>query len=205
MPEAQTKSHTGLWVTVVVVLSVLFIAATSVAVWQFMSAQKIEDERAAESGDASSQVTQLTEENKQLKEDLEKARKADQDQADSERDAISTADLPVVVFQRGGLLSESEFEALQDEFMEMVIDPIAAYAEDQGHTLLTVNIEIPQEAGAEFIYDAIYDDGVNEGALYGKRGEPLDWWTPQCIDECEFSDEFRENFPDVIDAYEGTL
>lgn len=206
MPDVQPKSHTGLWVTIVVILSVLFFAATGLAVWQFLAEPKTQVGPTSGETKLQNEVSRLTEENKQLDEDLADARKrAREDQDQTKENSVSIAELPVIVYERAGLLSESELDQVSDEFLQKVFEPMAAYALDQGHVLLTVNVEIPEAEGDDYIYSAIYDDGVSEGALYGKRGETLDWWVPACLDECDFTDEFKDNFPDVIDAYEGTL
>ncbi|MFH0830732.1 MAG: hypothetical protein V1895_01590 [Parcubacteria group bacterium] len=202
----QKKSHTALWVTIVVILAVLLLAVSGLFIWQWVISRDSVKSQLQVEQQVEQQLANLTDENKKLKEDLaESEARLKKESQKEEVPSLAIEDLPVVVYARGGLLSESEFAALQAEFAEKLVAPLSAYNLDQGHLLLTVNIEIPETEGQEFLYDAIYNDGVSEGALYGKRGESLDWWTPTCMDECEFTDEFRGKYPKVIDAYEGTL
>lgn len=138
---------------------------------------------------------ELTDQNAQLKKDLAAAKTDSAKTSDTE--SVPIKNLPVVTYERAGLGNDALFA----EFDQKLVGPLRDWALDNGHTLLTLNIEIPENDGEEFIYTAIYDDGGSEGSIFGSKGEPLDWWVPSCLDQCTFSAEFKTKYPQVIQQY----
>lgn len=84
-------------------------------------------------------------------------------------------DLPVVVYERPGLLSARDRELLEDRIIEPYID---YYATGEAQ-LLTVAVTVPAQSGQAYIINTIFSNGVHEGMLLGVRdGEIPNWEAP---------------------------
>ncbi len=104
--------------------------------------------------------------------------------------------VPVVVFNPRGLFSDS----LVEEFRNKIINPITLYAHDNGNQVNSFFIETSQVEG-EYSVNVIYVDGSYEAFLTG--GENGIKWVPECMSGCNFSDTFRDKYPDIVRQAEG--
>ena len=104
--------------------------------------------------------------------------------------------LPVVAFQRPGLLSARDRALLQ----ERVIEPIIDYNNETKLTLVTMSITVPATSGEDYHVESFFGGGGFEGMLWGKRDGEIPYWTPNCMGPCEFSEVFRAKHPEVVEA-----
>ncbi|MBU0731604.1 hypothetical protein KKC88_01855 [Patescibacteria group bacterium] len=106
--------------------------------------------------------------------------------------------LPLLFFTPGGSFEESE----KKELKKKVFDPYVAYHADEGQDVVTMDIQTYDEDG-DYLYvmDAYFADETHNGFLWGNVLDDSLWWYPECMDECEFTEEFSETYPEVVSAY----
>lgn len=106
--------------------------------------------------------------------------------------------LPVIAFAREGLLSDAERMSLNEKFIEPFVD----YQQMLGHSeILTTVIEVPQNIGEPYVITSVSSEGNVGGFLFGERGGDYNYWTPGCFGECEFTDEYAQKYPEVLEQY----
>lgn len=108
--------------------------------------------------------------------------------------------LPVVVFEREGLLSARDRQLLRDR----VIEPYTDYYQEGEAQLLTMTVNVPAQSGEAYDVKTIFSNGVHEGMLHGVRDGDIPYWQPNCLGECEFSEAFRAKHPEVVKAASST-
>ncbi|MSU75173.1 MAG: hypothetical protein EXS55_01520 [Candidatus Magasanikbacteria bacterium] len=115
---------------------------------------------------------------------------------------LNTSDsikLPVVVYARPGLLFNTEQGRLEKINLEKkLISPYMDYYNEKQINLISLLITIPENIGEWYGVDAIFRDGMSEGFMFGKREGEYDYWKPDCMGECEFSDAFRKKYPQIV-------
>ncbi|MFH1425837.1 MAG: hypothetical protein ABIG66_00175 [Candidatus Kerfeldbacteria bacterium] len=109
-------------------------------------------------------------------------------------------DLPVIVYERAGLLNDTTEGQLEKQQLEKkLINPYVDYkAEESDNILVTLDIIVPENVGEEYEVLAIFENGGTEGFLFGEREGDYDYWQPDCMDACEFSDEYKAKYPEVV-------
>jgi hypothetical protein len=103
---------------------------------------------------------------------------------------------PVVVFQAAGSFSDAE----KDQLRQRVVQPFVMYYADLAEhpTLVSFSLEKMDIAGYPYGADAIFEGGVTAGFLISNNSAPVDWWYPDCLGPCPFSDAFRAAYPEII-------
>jgi len=101
---------------------------------------------------------------------------------------------PIVLFTPSGLFTENEKEELQTK----LINPFLDYNEDSGYPVLTMDIQKYDDEGWQYTVNAIMETGVTASFLFGEEGKDLDYYFPGCMGPCEFSDEFKEKYPEIV-------
>lgn len=109
---------------------------------------------------------------------------------------------PVIAFERAGLLSDEEREILNKKFVEPYVD---YYQVSNDSNILTTVIEVPQELGEPYVIRSVTADGNAGGFLFGLRGGNFNYWTPGCFGGCEFTDEYTQKHPEVIEQYKANI
>ena len=105
--------------------------------------------------------------------------------------------LPVVQF-----VPDTFTEQEKAELRAKVVEPYVAYAEEtNGDTIVSVMIEdlINGSMDNEYEYEitTISKNGYSY-FLHTLKGEPIDYYLPDCYMECIFSAEIREKYPDFV-------
>lgn len=102
---------------------------------------------------------------------------------------------PVVVFTPAGLFSDED----REELMERVAQPFFDYHNENGLKFVSMHIEV---TSGRYSYFAIGVDGLSDASTILIAGTPtgelFEPWVPECLETCEFSDAFREKYPDTI-------
>jgi hypothetical protein len=109
-----------------------------------------------------------------------------------------TSASPVVVFQ-------DIFGDAEAQIRTRVVEPFVLYYRDLADypTLLTITISIvPDVAGYPYKAEAIFETGITAGWLIGVQGGLVDWWLPECMYSCGFSDAFRAVYPEIVGTME---
>ena len=107
-------------------------------------------------------------------------------------------EIPLLVFTPEGSFSEAEKKDIEKKLFNPYVD----YYSNEGYELITMDVQIYDEEDYNFTVNAILSDGIYNGFLWGTKGEEVQWWVPECMDDCNFSLEFKENYPKVIEAYQ---
>jgi hypothetical protein len=105
---------------------------------------------------------------------------------------------PVVVFQ-------DIFGDAEAQIRTRVVEPFVLYYRDLADypALLTITISIvPDVAGYPYKAEAIFATGITAGFLIGVQGGLVDWWLPECMYSCGFSDAFRGAYPEIVGTME---
>lgn len=102
--------------------------------------------------------------------------------------------LPVITYERAGLLTAEA----KSELEQKLINPFLDYYNEKETTYITLVITVPRDTGEQYEVTAVHKDGSYLGFLFGARDEEYDWWAPECMDPCEFSDAYKEKYPDVV-------
>lgn len=104
-------------------------------------------------------------------------------------------DLPVVVYEREGLLTDE----MRQETEEKIIDPYFDYHNADEIDFIVMLIEVlPESDNYLYTVKAIGKDGLYHGFLHGTRGEALEYYVPECMGACPFSDEYKAKYPHVV-------
>jgi len=107
---------------------------------------------------------------------------------------------PFINYVPEGLFTDDEKEQLQEKLLDPFFD---FYHEDEElyTALIIVKLSSADDEG-DFRFDiqTLDKNGNYGGFLYGE-GKKLEWWLPDCLDGCEFSKEFEEKYPEIIEEY----
>jgi hypothetical protein len=110
---------------------------------------------------------------------------------------------PEVVFLAAGSFSADE----ESQLRIRVIEPFIHYYRDlSGHpALLTLTIQKESGiSGYPYSAQAVFETGINAGWLISASGGgTVDWWLPECMVACTFSDAFRAAYPEIVTAVGG--
>lgn len=111
---------------------------------------------------------------------------------------------PVVVFTPGGVFKEQE----KTDLTNKLVNPMADYNEGK---ILTVHIEVNSkdkyvigDQDYKYFVTAIFEGGESSEFLFGSKKTGIDWWTPECLDKCTFTADFKKKYPEVVSKYEST-
>ena len=55
--------------------------------------------------------------------------------------------------------------------------------------------------GYKYTVEVLGISEIYEGFLYG-QSDPIEWWLPDCLGGCEFSDEFADKYPEIVESLE---
>jgi len=102
--------------------------------------------------------------------------------------------LPVVTYERAGLLDTTEKSKLKTK----LLNPYFDYYNEKEMTYIAVVVTVPENAGEQYSVVAVHKDGGYQGFLFGKRGEDYDYWKPECMEECKYTDKFKEKYPEIV-------
>jgi hypothetical protein len=114
----------------------------------------------------------------------------------------STIVFPIIAFEREGLLTSDERKLLTEKFIEPYVD---YYQMSEDNILVTTVIEIPEETGKPYIIRNVQSDGNAGGFMFGSKGDDYNYWAPGCFVECEFSNEYANKHPEVIEQYRKNI
>ncbi len=108
--------------------------------------------------------------------------------------ATETPPEAVVVFQ-------DIFGGAEAQIRTRIVEPFVLYYRDQPDypALLTITISIvPDVPGYPYKAEAIFETGITSGFLIGVQDGLVDWWLPECMYSCGFSDSFRAAYPEIV-------
>lgn len=160
------------------------------------------DERGIEPGTIRERLAAAQAEYEALQEQVETMCGEDGSSAEGMTEC-SEYDLPVVVFTAAGAISQDDKDAVQ----EMIVEPMVMYYENIDQQILTIRIEPGDfddegERRPESV-ETIMATGGSGDFLIDYDGNEIDWWIPECMGDCEYSAEFEELYPEIVEATNG--
>lgn len=118
-------------------------------------------------------------------------------------DSLSQAPTQAVASPAVVIEAEAAYPA-QDlsEIKARIIAPYLDYkADNQPGELISFKIsQNPHPSKAEFPYlaDGIFKNGGNEGFVIGKKDGHINWYIPECMNGCNFSESFKAKYPEIV-------
>lgn len=115
--------------------------------------------------------------------------------------AVSATSSATVKIEKENELST----AIKTSITARIVNPFLAYYKDQSGAdyvkSLTISVNTGKTA-AEFPYKAeyVFDKNVTGGFLITVTGTSVNWWTPECLNGCNFSDSFKSKYPEIVAA-----
>lgn len=143
----------------------------------------------------SQEMSSLTAQMAEMKTEIPKDVETPEVIESEEKEDASDLNLPVVVFEREGLLTDEMRQEVEDK----IINPYFDYHNAEELDFIVMLIEVLPESD-DYLYavKAISKDGIYHGFLHGTRGEELDYYVPECMGACPFSDEYKKKYPHVV-------
>lgn len=104
-----------------------------------------------------------------------------------------------VVFFDGTTFTDAEKVILNSKISEPFLD----YYRDQYNAGYVNKLTFKKNTQAnkvDFPYLADYemDGGVTGGFVVSKKGNSVDWWYPECLNGCNFSQSFAQKYPEIV-------
>ncbi|MFA5986613.1 MAG: hypothetical protein WC819_04685 [Parcubacteria group bacterium] len=112
-----------------------------------------------------------------------------------------SASKPVIVF-KPATFTEQE----KEDLLTRIINPYIDYAlESESTTPLSISIvkntEGQNTTGYMYTIDVIFGNDTYSDWLEREVGTPLRTWTPDCMDTCTFSEQYKMKHPNVVAEY----
>lgn len=142
-------------------------------------------------------VKDLQEDKKVAEEKIKETADALKEVSKEKSTATERIKLPIIRYQRPGLLTAQD----KAELEKKLIGPYSTYfnLQESSDVLVTMMITVPEQKGDEYSVDAIHET-TTVGFLFGKRGETLDYWKPECMGPCtDYPKQFREKYPELVE------
>ncbi len=113
------------------------------------------------------------------------------------KQANATPQLPAVAYEPGGVFPDS----LRRELSQKLIEPYSDFYSSAGSDLVSFHIsEIPGASGWRVV--VVSSDGTHRSLNFGNQEKSTQaWWAPICLTPCHFSDEFKEQYPEIVSEY----
>lgn len=119
--------------------------------------------------------------------------------------SVNTADkikFPIVVYSRAGLLNNTlEGRAEKKKLEEKLVSPYTDYNNEDGINLVALYITVPQSIGEEYSVVGIFGSEKQYGTeefSFGKREREYEYWQPDCMGPCKYSDAFKARYPQIV-------
>ena len=190
-PERDFKKPKKFSIVLPVTITFLVAAVLcggSVYLWYEREAHNFNSQKESLYDSYQKRITELKKQSQENKKELEEKSKKLTDQE------ANQVKLPVVTYERAGLLDTTEKGKLKTK----LLDPFLDYHNEKEMTYIAVIVTVPENVGEQYSVTAVHKNGGNVGFLFGKRGEDFDFWKPDCMEECEYTDEFKEKYPEIV-------
>lgn len=106
---------------------------------------------------------------------------------------------PVIVYDREGLLTATdEGKAEEKNLQQKLVAPFVDFNNEKQVNLVSLDISVPENVGEQYQVSAIFGNGVHQSFLFGKREQAYDYWAPECMGPCEFTDTFKAKYPQIV-------
>lgn len=110
--------------------------------------------------------------------------------------------LPIVIFESP--LSSEDYSAQRIEIQQKIVDPYIQYFQHFGGDNYVVTLSIGQQNSdnlkIQYPYNlhGIMSDGSSHYEALMQSNGKLNWWIPTCMGPCDYSDTFKEKYPQIV-------
>ena len=110
--------------------------------------------------------------------------------------------LPLVVYKQKTIYDKSEIsDTEKKELNEKLIDPYFTYNRDRDIIAAIIGLASVYN-GNKYSISFYFPEGGTHGMLFGDRSGNYDYWTPDCYGPCDFDEEFRQKYPQILEKLE---
>ncbi len=184
------------WSTAISVAITALIVGSSIYLWQKSSLKNAEQKLLQQIVQLQDQVSELQKENNDS---------ITTEQPPSSVQSESAADIrfPVVVYARPGLLHNTAEGLIEKKNLEeKLVNPYTDYYNEDGLNLVALYITVPQNIGGQYDVVAIFGSKKQYGTHqfgFGAREQKYDYWEPECMGPCDFSEAFKAKYPQIVE------
>jgi hypothetical protein len=190
-PTEQIQASKNLWIIILFII-ILIIISSGMYLWHQLSLKKINQHSQQQIIQLTNQINNLQKENSRLKE-------IEQTGTTTFKNSLNNIQFPVIAYGRPGLLHNTETGLEEKKNLEeKLINPYVDYHKENDLNLVAMYITVPQNIGEEYKVVAIFGNGT-EQFLFGAREQSYDYWKPGCMGPCDFSEEFKEKYPQIVE------
>jgi hypothetical protein len=112
-----------------------------------------------------------------------------------ESEKVVTISSPEIITLNEDALLDQDREYLETH----LIEPFTLYYENPAITnLLSLTITVPDAFREPYKIEANFSGGEEAGLLFGSFGEVTEYWMPECMDTCPYSEEFKAAYPSLL-------
>lgn len=108
-------------------------------------------------------------------------------------DSLSQS-LPVVTYDQPGSFTEAD----KEELNRKIIQPFFAYYNETEINYIAMVIYKKPSATYEYSFTAIHKNGGTQGSVIFQKDSAFVYWTPTCMEPCEFTPAYRAKYPEVV-------
>lgn len=104
---------------------------------------------------------------------------------------------PVVVFQPGGSFDTQTKSQIQSR----IVDPFIDYYSETNMPIVSITVEPNTKSDPvqfPYLFDAIFTNGGNTGFVITKTNDQINWFVPECMGACQFSNAFKAKYPEIV-------
>lgn len=113
----------------------------------------------------------------------------------------SFEDIPEVKYDPQDAFSQTDIQQLNGKY----VFPINEYYSDKPtEKIKSITFKQNENASSSTEYPFIviisFASGARSETLISKTFETIDWWYPECLNGCSYSESFKEKYPEIVSA-----
>jgi type II secretory pathway pseudopilin PulG len=195
-PTEQVQGSKIIWTTTISVVITALIIGSGIYLWQKSSLKNAEQKLQQQIVQLQNQVSELQKENNDLI-------TTEQPSSSAQSESTTNIQFPVVVYGRPGLLNNTAEGLIEKKNLEeKLVHPYTDYYNEDGLNLVAMYITVPQNIGGQYDVVAIFGSENQYGTHdfgFGTREQEYDYWKPECMDTCDFSEAFKTKYPQIVE------
>jgi hypothetical protein len=91
----------------------------------------------------------------------------------------------------------------KEGILNRIVEPYVLYQTEIQGTQKLDSIVVSQNTQASakdypFLFSATFDGGVSESFVIAREGQTFQWFVPECLGACPFSENFKKKYPEII-------
>jgi len=195
-PTEHIQGSKTIWTIAISIVITVLIVGGGIYLWQQSNLKNAEQKLQQQISQLQNQVIELQKENNDLI-------AIEQPSSSVQSGLNSNIQFPVVVYGRAGLLHNTEEGLIEKKNLEeKLVHPYTDYHNEDGLNLVAMYITVPQNIGEKYHIVAIFGSekqyGTHEFA-FGAREQEYEYWEPECMVPCDFSDAFKSKYPQIVE------